>query len=253
MSNSHPEDLQRAFYARTAESYDNAHAPETGEYDIAFRLIAGVAGAMGARRIVDVGAGTGIGVLRLRQLLPEVEIFGLEPVAELVAQGRKKGLGEDLLRIGDGRALSLADGEVDFAVATGVLHHVRHPREVIKEMVRVSRVGIFISDINRYAQGSLASRFFKLVLRGLGLWPVFYFLRTRGKGYNESRGDGIFFSYSVYDDMPFLSSWGDHTLVVPLDPDPRLKATWLGRLGTLFTTSHLLVGAFRHTAKQVKS
>ena len=245
MSKQAAEDLQKSFYARTAESYDSAHARETGEYDIAFRLIAGVAGAMGARRIVDVGAGTGIGVLRLRQLLPEVEIFGLEPVAELVAQGRKKGLGEDLLRIGDGRSLPLADGEVDFAVATGVLHHVRHPREVIKEMVRVSRVGIFISDINRYAQGSLASRFFKLVLRGLGLWPAFYFLRTRGKCYNESRGDGVFYSYSLYDDLPLLSAWADHTMVVPLVLDPHLKKTWLSRFGLLFTSSHLLIGALR--------
>jgi len=245
MTNQTAEDLQRAFYARTADSYDTAHSRETGEYDIGFRLIAGVAGAMGVRRMVDVGAGTGIGVLRLRELLPGVDIFGLEPVAELVEQGRKKGLGEDALRLGDGRSLPLTDGEVDFAVATGVLHHVRHPREVIREMMRVSRRGIFISDINRYAQGSLASRFSKLALRGLGLWPAFYFLRTRGKGYNQSRGDGIFFSYSVYDDLSFLAAWGNHTFTVPLDPNPRLNASWLARFGSIFTTSHLLVGALR--------
>ena len=245
MSGQTAEELQRSFYARTADSYDTAHSRETGEYDIGFRLIAGVAGAMGVRRMVDVGAGTGIGVLRLRELLPGVDIFGLEPVAELVAQGRKKGLGEDLLRIGDGRTLPLADGEVDFAVATGVLHHVRHPREVIREMMRVSRSGIFISDINRYAQGSLPSRFAKLALRALGLWPAFYFLRTRGKGYNQSRGDGIFFSYSVYDDLPYLAAWGNHTLVVPLDPDPKLSAGWPARFGSIFTAGHLLVGVLR--------
>lgn len=245
MSEPAPEDLQRAYYARTATSYDDAHLSDDNAHDVALGLIAGLARSMGARRIVDVGAGTGRGVVKLAALLPDVEVFGVEPVAELVEAGRKKGLGEDRLRVGDGRTLPLKDGEVDFAIATGVLHHVRRPREVLSEMTRVATRGVFISDSNRFAQGRLPVRFAKLGIWSLGLWKTFDLVRTRGKGYMESPGDGVFYSYSVYDDLPLLSAWGERTMVVPLDPDPALKKTWLSRLGPLVTSSHVLVGALR--------
>jgi SAM-dependent methyltransferase len=240
-----PEDLQRAYYARTAAAYDDSHLHEEGAHDVALGLIAGMARGMGARRIVDVGAGTGRGVMRLRELLPEVDVFGLEPVEELVLAGRKKGLDEHALRVADGRRLPLSDGEVDLAIATGVLHHVQTPREVLSEMMRVAARGVFISDSNRFAQGRLPARFAKLGLWSLGLWGTFDRIRTRGKGYMESPGDGIYYSYSVYDDLPLLSSWGTRTMVVPLDPDPVLKKTWLARLGPLVLSPHVLVGALR--------
>jgi SAM-dependent methyltransferase len=227
-ANATPEDLQRAYYARTASAYDDAHLHDEGAHDVALGLIAGVARSLGARRIVDVGAGTGRGVSRLRELLPGVDVFGLEPVEELVLAGRKKGLDENALR-----------------VATGVLHHVPKPREVLSEMMRVAARGVFISDSNRFAQGRLPVRFAKLGLFSLGLWSTFDRIRTRGKGYMESPGDGIYYSYSVYDDLPFLSSWGTRTMVVPLDPDPALKKTWLARLGPLVMSQHVLVGALR--------
>lgn len=240
-----PEDLQRAYYARTAEDYDDAHLSEDNVHDVALSLIAGLALSMGARRIVDVGAGTGRGVVKLSALLPGVDVFGLEPVAELVEAGRKKGLQEDRLRVADGRALPLGDGEVDFAIATGVLHHVRQPREVLTEMMRVAQKGVFISDSNRFAQGRLPLRFAKLGIWSVGLWKAFDLVRTRGRGYMESPGDGIFYSYSVYDDLPLLSAWGQRMMMVPLDAEARLKKTWLSRLGPLVTSSHVLVGALR--------
>jgi SAM-dependent methyltransferase len=240
-----PEALQRAYYARTADRYDASHLQEDGAHELALELVAGIARSMGARRIVDVGAGTGRAVLRLRALLPEVEVFGVEPVAELVAEGRAKGLDADALRVGDGRSLPLGDGEVDIALATGVLHHVPRPALVVREMMRVASRAVFISDGNRFGQGRLPARLAKLGLYSLGLWKAFDYVRTRGKGYMESEGDGIFYSYSVFDNLPELSGWASRTLVAPLDPDARLRGTWLSRLGPIVTSSHILVGAFR--------
>jgi hypothetical protein len=39
------------------------------------------------------------------------------------------------------------------------------------------------------------------------LWNVFDFLRTRGKGYQVSDGDGVFYSYSVYDNYDQIHKW----------------------------------------------
>jgi len=245
MKPSDPEALQRAYYARTATRYDASHLHEVSAHDRALELIAGLVRSIGARRIVDVGAGTGRAVLRLRELLPDVEVFGIEPVEALVAEGRSKGLDENALRVGDGRQLPLDTGSVDIAIATGVLHHVPKPALVLREMMRVSSMAVFVSDSNRFGQGRLPARLMKLGLYSLGLWKAFDLVRTRGRGYMESEGDGIFYSYSVFDDLPELSAWASRTLVAPLDPDPDLRGTWLSRLGPIMTSSHILVGAFR--------
>jgi SAM-dependent methyltransferase len=240
-----PEDLQRAYYAQTASHYDSSHIHHDGAHEIALDLIAGLAHTLRAERILDVGAGTGRGLLRLRALLPEVDVIGVEPVAELVAEGHAKGLDTHTLRQGDGRKLPFEDASVDVVLATGVLHHVARPPEVLREMMRVARKAVFISDSNRFAQGRLPARLAKLGLWSLGLWRSFDLLRTRGKGYMTSEGDGLFYSYSVYDDLPLLSAWATRTLLLPLDPDPALKPTWLSRLGPLVTSPHVLVGALR--------
>jgi hypothetical protein len=41
-----------------------------------------------------------------------------------------------------------------------------------------------------------------LLLYKLKLWNAFDFLQTRGKGYQISDGDGVFYSSSVYDNYP---------------------------------------------------
>ncbi len=236
---------QRAYYTATAAHYDSAHLSSHGEHDHALELIAGLLRPLGARRIVDIGAGTGRGVLRLQELLPDCEVFGIEPVEALVAAGREKGLDESALRVGDGLALPLDTGSVDVAIATGVLHHVPTPALVLREMMRVSSMAVFVSDSNRFGQGRFPARIAKLGLYSLGLWKAFDFVRTRGRGYMESAGDGIFYSYSVFDDLPELSAWASRTLVAPLDPDATLRGTWLSRLGPILTSSHILIGAFR--------
>jgi hypothetical protein len=65
-------------------------------------------------------------------------------------------------------------------------------------MLRVARKAIFISDSNNFGQGSLISRAIKQSINALGLWPVANFLKTRGQGYLITEGDGLAYSYSVF-------------------------------------------------------
>jgi hypothetical protein len=82
-----------------------------------------------------------------------------------------------------------------------VLHHVPKPSQAVAEMLRVARKAIFISDANNFGQGGIVARCLKQAINALGLWPAFDWLRTGGKGYHVSAGDGLFYSYSVYNNF----------------------------------------------------
>ena len=40
-------------------------------------------------------------------------------------------------------------------------------------------------------------------------------IRTRGKRYQISEGDGLFYSYSVYDSYDLLADWSEELLIFP--------------------------------------
>jgi len=61
-------------------------------------------------------------------------------------------------------------------------------------------------------------RLFKLFLYKMGLWGAFNFVRTRGKHYQISEGDGLFYSYSVYDSYDLVSRWADRILLLSNGP-----------------------------------
>jgi hypothetical protein len=67
-------------------------------------------------------------------------------------------------------------------------------------MLRVSKRAIFISDSNNFGQGSAPARAVKQIANSLGLWPIIDFIKSRGKGYILSEGDGVSYSYSVFND-----------------------------------------------------
>jgi hypothetical protein len=79
-----------------------------------------------------------------------------------------------------------------------VLHHIPHPERAVGEMLRVARRAILISDGNNFGQGSAGVRAVKQLLHALRLWPLADLIKTRGKGYTVTEGDGVAYSYSVY-------------------------------------------------------
>jgi len=75
-------------------------------------------------------------------------VVGIEPVAELHEQGYAKGISKSSLIEGDALALPFSDGEFDWVVATGVLHHIRQFKKATSEICRVARYGVMISASN---------------------------------------------------------------------------------------------------------
>ena len=131
---------------------------------------------------------------------------GVEPSSELRQIGYDKGLSREELVSGDALDLSFADGSFDLVCEFGVLHHVKYPRQMLSEMLRVAKSGIFVSDSNHFACGSLPNQLAKRFLRSLHLWKAAYWLRTGGKGYGISEGDGLSYAYSVFDDYELIQN-----------------------------------------------
>ena len=199
--------LQREYYAKTAAAYDSAHVgnAEESEHSIALAALVGLSFHYGFDSFLDVGCGTGRGIAELLRRRPEARVMGVEPVAELRAVGVSKGIPTALLIEGDATQLSFEDNSFDCVCAFGILHHIRQPRVALREMLRVARKGLFISDLNNFGCGSALQRIVSQTLNALGLWRAFQFLITKGKGYKFSEGDGVHYSYSVYNDHRWLS------------------------------------------------
>ena len=112
----------------------------------------------------------------------------------------------DVITEGDALHIQRGDAAYDCVTAFGILHHIRTPRVAIAEMLRVARRGVFLSDLNNFGCGPLAQRIVSQTLNALGLWKAFQLAVTKGKGYKISEGDGLHYSYSLYNDLPFLET-----------------------------------------------
>lgn len=190
--------LQRKYYAETAQDYDAMQLAPHDEHQFALSVLSAMIDYHGIRSVLDVGSGTGRALRYLKARHPHVRFVGIEPVEALRHVGHAAGLAAEELTDGDVNALAFADGEFDLVCEFAVLHHVPHPARAVGEMLRVARKAIFISDANNFGQGGKLTRCFKQAINALGLWRAFDWLRTQGRGYHVSAGDGIFYSYSVY-------------------------------------------------------
>jgi SAM-dependent methyltransferase len=154
--------------------------------------------------VLVVGAGTGRAVAYLKKHAPALKVVGIEPSDALRAMGYQNGLtSEDLLK-GDATSLCYRDNDFDVVCEFGMLHHIRNPKAAVSEMLRVAKRAVFISDDNHFAAGSQAARVLKRSLHAFGLWNAAYKVRTAGKGYRISEGDGISYPYSVFDDLDLI-------------------------------------------------
>lgn len=198
--------IQQEYYSATAAAYDSSHvdASEEPEHDIALSLLSGMSTYFGFSSFLDVGAGTGRAMLSIAASLPGATVRGVEPVEALRSVAYSKGVDRDALTDGDAGELPFADDSFDVAMMFGVLHHVREPARCIDELLRVSRRAIFLSDLNNFGCGGPVQRVVSQSLNALGLWKAAQFVRTKGRMYKISEGDGLAYSYSIYDDLPRL-------------------------------------------------
>jgi ubiquinone/menaquinone biosynthesis C-methylase UbiE len=210
---------QRDYYTETAPVYESMHVQPGDEHFIALEYAAALLHVVRAKSVLDVGSGTGRAIRFLRQRRPDLQLEGVEPVAELRAQAEALAT---VLHDASGEKLPFPDSSFDVVMSFGLLHHVPDPAPVVAEMTRVARFGVMISDTNRFGQGSAGAGALKLAIHRAGIWPAFVRFRTRGRGYMESDGDGVFYSYSIFDSMLQLQAWADRVFVVPTMPQKRL-------------------------------
>ncbi len=197
-------EIQRDYYARTAGRYDEIHLDESGEHYFALRFMISMVGFLGIESILDVGSGTGRCLIDVAREIPGITSVGVEPSAELRKIGYSKGLLESQLIDGDAMNLPFADNSFDLVCEFSALHHIPVPAKAVSEMLRVSRKAIFISDVNNFGQGSRFSRLVKQAVNAAGLWRLADFIKTKGKGYIISEGDGLSYSYSVFNNYGLI-------------------------------------------------
>jgi SAM-dependent methyltransferase len=200
MSSENEVNLQRKYYAETAAKYDAMQISDQDEHQFALAILSAIIEYHGIKSVLDVGSGTGRALRYLKARHPDVRFVGVEPVEALRKIGFAAGLSSDELQDGDVISLAFADGEFDLVCEFAVLHHVPQPEKAVAEMLRVAGKAIFISDANNFGQGGQGARCLKQAIKALGLWRAFDWLRTGGKGYHVSAGDGLFYSYSVFND-----------------------------------------------------
>ncbi len=231
--------LQEEYYQRTAATYDECHVAHDDEHGMALDHISAVCSQLGIGSLLDVGCGTGRAIRRFAGH-SDLEMLGVEPVEALLAMAAVASSPALGLVQASGAALPFRSGSLDAVCATGVMHHVSDARPIVAEMMRVARVGVFISDYNRFGAGPVPWRWAKLVLARSGAWPWVYRIRTAGRGYNISDGDGVAYSYSIYDSFTQLLTWTDHVYVIPT-----AKLSSPSWFSPLLNSTHGLICAIR--------
>ena len=197
-------DIQAHYYAETAGRYMTMHDEQ--EHHEARAWLVGWALQNNIQSVLDVGAGTGANVARMKAAMPQVRVVGVEPVGELRAVGYDSGLDDHDLLDGNAYDLPYDDREFDVVSAFGVMHHVADPDRAIRELLRVASRAVLISDVNNFGTGA---SWVKLALSSLRLWPLVVKVKTRGRGWHFSDGDGVFYSYSLFSSLPLLQESGD--------------------------------------------
>ncbi|HMG84957.1 MAG TPA: class I SAM-dependent methyltransferase [Terracidiphilus sp.] len=219
-------EIQRRYYAETAERYDNIHGNSNVEHNFALQFMISACRYLGIRSILDVGSGTGRALLEVKSAIQDISVVGVEPSHDLRKVGHSKGLGDTELVDGDAMKLNYQDGSFDLVCEFGALHHIPVPSEAVAEMLRVARTAIFISDCNNFGQGSRLSRLVKQMINAAGLWSLLYRVRTKGKGYTISANDGLAYSYSVFNDFAQIEkSCASVHMLNPLAAGPNLYRT----------------------------
>jgi ubiquinone/menaquinone biosynthesis C-methylase UbiE len=101
--------------------------------------------------ILDVGCGTGEGLLLLRHRVKKGLLAGLDISPRMIEVAGRKFSGQEGidLRVGDAEMLPWPDSSFDEAISTFTLHHFPHPDRALVEIARVLRPGghLFLADL----------------------------------------------------------------------------------------------------------
>lgn len=153
-------------------------------------------GLGGVRMALDVGSGVGHWSRVILPHLPaEARLFGIDReaawVKEAAERAARAGFGDRAsYRLGDAQAIPFHDGVFDLVTCQTVLIHVRDPRAVMREMMRVLKPGglLVMAEPNNMANALvLGSTQWNAPIDGILDVLRLYLTGTRGK---EILGEG---------------------------------------------------------------
>ena len=147
----------RVDYDKLAPSYDN-HRGGGGPY---LDLLVDLARTARARRVLELGAGTGNNTVAFHEAYP-CDLIALELSQGMIAQAARKPLPARCIR-GDAAAIPLADDSVDFVFGCYFLHYIRDLRRAFAECARVLRPGAaaaFITASHDFIERHPMNRYF---------------------------------------------------------------------------------------------
>jgi ubiquinone/menaquinone biosynthesis C-methylase UbiE len=129
------------FFDRFAESHEEYDVLGEGAYERLLGEFSLLCKPGGGEVCVDCGCGTGAFTRRLRKF--NLQLTGVDISPKSIRSAQSRSGGENYV-VGDIRRLEMADGSVDIAVFSGVLHHFpgAEPRgELLREAFRVLKPG----------------------------------------------------------------------------------------------------------------
>lgn len=228
-----------AYYRDAAENYDTLHVRVDDEHDRALHDSKVFIEAIQVSSVLDVGCGTGRSLKILGDHLPEARLCGIEPSPEMLAKARAA-VPRAELQQGAGEHLPYPGESVDLVVATGILHHVDDPQRCIREMFRVARKAVLISDHNNFAFGGSVMRRIRLGLFSVSLLKLATFVKQGFRAQGYSRDDGWWYPYSLLNDFRLVSSLAGRVWIGATRPANS------GDLGNfLYCQSHLSIFAVK--------
>ena len=213
-----------AYYDQTADRYDLFHSDARNpEHVRALEQSWAIMRMVGVGSVLDVGCGTGRSLTWLAEREPALALYGVDPSRGQLSVARER-VPEARLSVGDGERLDFPDGRFDLVMASGIMHHVERPDAVLREMFRVSRLGVLVSDHNNLAFGRPLTRRLRLLLHATGLLGAATFVKQgfRRQGYSDA--DGWWYPFSLFDQFGTLAEESTHQFVFPTRPahGPRL-------------------------------
>ena len=133
-----PLDQVARHYNRLAQTYDRRWATYTQH---TLNRILEAIPLVGTERVLDVACGTGELERLLRIQYPALTLVGIDVAPAMLAVARHKLAGDPRvgLCLAPGEALPFAGSRFDIVVWANALHHVREPRQVLRECARVLR------------------------------------------------------------------------------------------------------------------
>lgn len=228
----------RSYYDATAARYDDLHGGEQNLEHIralerGWRVLPKIVSAL------DVGCGTGRALEWINKRDGTIDLFGIDPSEGLLSIARAK-VPRAVFKTGKGDHLPFEDSSIDLVLATGIMHHVDDPTAVIKEMFRVARTAVLISDHNNFAFSGDMARRVRLILYSLGLFRAAAFIKQGFRRQGYSAEDGWWYPYSLLDNHADITTLASEMFYIPTR---KINSDRLSNF--LVNQSHLAVVAFK--------